>query len=1249
MNLKFITQTGALIILLFSTLLCAAQQPVPVPITSPNGSSCGNDALLRQLRQDPDYVAREEAFNESILNQYRNLSNDPVTLPVVVHIVRDDPFNVTDLDVINGIQDLNYAYSKSGPYSASMGVDSRIQFCLAQTDPLGGITNGITRTVSDLGQELCMETEDSRLKSLVVWDPAHYINIWLVNSVEGEAYYSFVCGQLIRLRAGAYATLPPGGGNTDGIVVPTFGETLAHEMGHYLGLYHTFEGGCFNDNCLFNGDRVCDTPPDNNVLSAPSCSSPGNSCQTDTLSNYSNGFFPIDVPDQISNFMDYGNGGCHNEFTQGQSDRMHATILGPRSGLLDDRCTPPCGENILANFIRDISDPRVGDNIHFTNTSTGATNYEWILNGSVVATTADYNFTTTGLGSDTIVLKAYNSPGCYATYSDIVFTRCGPRARFWGDKVIIASLTNVYEDSIAFTNTSINSSIYSWQVSTDNGITWTEVSTSVNLTYVFPHPGDWLVRLIASNGTCSDTSGSYHVPVSDPTADGSPFSMKISCYNNNKIKVSFCLVDWGIAPLPANSLITFYDGNPALPTSHLLSPIMHLPYNVPGGNCYMCFDHILNVNYVNVSEVWMVFNDSGHVVPIHLPNTTFPEKLYDNNISYVNTSRTTENASICQGSSYGGYTQTGTYIDTLFSLVNGCDSIRTLHLTVKPVPHTTINASICQGENYAGHTSSGTFTDTYNAANGCDSIRTLHLTVKPVPHTNVSISICQGENYAGHNSSGTYTDTYNAANGCDSTRTLYLTVKPLSFTVIDTAMCQGESYQGYSTTGTFTDVFTAANGCDSTRTLNLTIKPKKYRTINATICQGENYEGYSQAGTYINVFTASNGCDSTRTLNLTVNQLSYKTVTTSICDGENYAGHTQTGMYVDTYTAANGCDSIRTLYLTVKPNSSSTVSVILCEGENYSGHTQTGTYTDIFPSANGCDSTRTLNLLVNPKQITHLYPEICKGQSYFASGHQQNTSGIYYDTLNTYLGCDSVIITHLHVRDLPKPDLGPMRGICTHDTIRLDPGSFSSFLWQDGSTNQFFDVYFPGLYFVYVTDDIGCAGSDSVNIPKMYPLPNDFLPADTSLCLGNTVILKPREFISYLWSTGATTRSIAVNQTGTYRLEVTDFYGCKGTDSTHVFFYTDCLDIQIPNAFTPNDDQLNDHFRPFVPAPIMDFQMQIWDRWGKLLYATNDYTRGWDGTFKGIEQPTAAYIYVIRYKTRDGKPFKKKGSFLLIR
>ncbi|RYY58031.1 MAG: T9SS type B sorting domain-containing protein [Chitinophagaceae bacterium] len=1065
-NLNRITRNLLLLLLFLQPALTLhSQQKVrnglPPGSDKTTGNGCSNDILLDARRRDPVYVQREEAMNAAIRSATGKSANTPVVLPVVVHIVNNNPLSITDAQVIAGISDLNDAFSKSGIYSASAGADTKISFCLAQRDPEGGNTTGITRTTSFYGNNLNMDNEDARLKNLIQWDPAHYINIWFITSINAEAYANFSCGTWYRLGVGGYATLPPNGGPLDGIVATAWGTLMAHEMGHYLGLYHTFEGGCSNFDCTTNGDRVCDTPPDFSVKPSPSCASPENSCDTDTLSAFSNGFFTSDVPDQISNFMDYGNNACGNEFTQGQADRMHAAVLTQRPGLLVSQCTKPCTEPITAAFTRSDPYPLPGTVINFVNTSTGAANIEWFIDGVSHGNLSTIGSAFTLPGKYKVTLKAWNAdPTCFSSYTDYVIVNCGVTARFYTNKKAIASKLGVYTDSILFTNTSVNAVSYQWLVSNNVGMTETVVATSPNLNYVFPTPGNYQVRLVSTNGSCSDTTSFYTVPVADPTADAGIFDVAIRCSSGNQVKVDFCVADYGYASLPKNTPVSFYNNDPRLPGATLLSTYL-LPSAVPGGNCYMCFSYTVNVSYYGLPKLFVVFNDAGTPMPILLPNTPLLETNYHNNFASFAPPRTTVSAKICQGLNYSGHTTTGVYVDTFASFFNGCDSIRTLNLTVTP---------------------------TYNISMGM-----------------------------------------------------------------------------------------------------------------------------------------------------------------AICDGQTYAGHTSTGIYVDHYISSLGCDSTVTLDLLVKPRSFTSIAVTLCEGEVYGGHATSGTYVDVFPAANGCDSTRTLMLTVNPVKYTNFYPEICEGQSYFAAGANRTSSGIYRDTLATWLGCDSILVYNLTVHPLPKPDLGPDRGVCIGSALLLNPGSFTGYTWFNAATTPTYATGSLGTYWVEVMDNNGCRNSDTMRLTKIFGLPKNFLPPMDSMCKGNIIQLGVKGFNSYNWSTGATTESINVTETGTYFLTVIDRNGCTGKDSSEAYFFTNCLEIQVPDAFSPNSDGMNEIFTPMVPAPLKDYQLQVFNRWGQKLFDTRDRHRGWDGRVASVPQAAGVYVYLITYKDVTGKPLKKSGTILLVR
>lgn len=611
----------------------ALKLPFPVgAVPVGPGHFCATDLLLQAQRGNAAFVKAEEKMNREVAAAIRLFDVDSVVLPVVFHVIADDPYSIADKVLLDGLADLNNAFAKRGAWSASKGVDTKIRFCLAQKDPDGGNTTGITRVTSHWGNHVNPTIEDGKLKATAQWDPARYINIWYVKNIDLENFVNFSCGVWSRLGVAGYATLPPGGGALDGIVVTGFGNLIAHEMGHYLGLYHTFEGFCTNNDCLLNGDRVCDTPPDGSYLSSP-CNSPSNTCHTDTLSNYSNGHFKTDVPDPIENIMDYGLASCQNTFTQGQADRMMNAINTQRSGLLEAKCLAPCKDNVLALFRRNIDQPKQGDEVEFKNNSTGANTYQWFVDGAQVSTAQDFKYTFNQQGRFKVTLKAFKDNSCYGSFSEFVKVDCGVAARFYTDKLAIASEKVFYEDSIRFTNNSYNATQYKWLVGHDKGMAEQVVSTGPHLTYRFDVFANYTFRLVASNGQCSDTTLLYPVAVQDPKADGVPFMNAIHCYQQTKIRVNFYICNYGYDTLPANTPVSFYNADPRLAGAKKVGTTFYIPSDLPGHCCSWLFTHIVDVGAPGLNELWLSFNDNGASLPLSLPNTPYVEKNYLNNLA----------------------------------------------------------------------------------------------------------------------------------------------------------------------------------------------------------------------------------------------------------------------------------------------------------------------------------------------------------------------------------------------------------------------------------------------------------------------------------------------------------------------------------------------------------------------------------------------------------------------------------------
>lgn len=314
-------------------------------------------------------------------------------------------------------------------------------------------------------------------------------------------------------------------------------------------------------------------------------------------------------------------------------------------------------------------------------------------------------------------------------------------------------------------------------------------------------------------------------------------------------------------------------------------------------------------------------------------------------------------------------------------------------------------------------------------------------------------------------------------------------------------------------------------------------------------------------------------------------------------------------------------------------------------GQTYSS---SGTYFQTISNASGCDSIIKLNLTVHSAAFVTVNPNICEGDQYFAGGSYQTTSGIYKDTLLTINGCDSIITTNLTVFRAPNPNLGADRKICSNSTVSITPGIFSSYRWQDHSSQSHYTVNSAGKYWVTVNDANNCAATDTLNILSLDTIPTNFLPVDQDLCLGNVLRITVPNYFTYQWSTGSTGDFIDVSTFGTYYLTVKDFNSCTGADSI-IIQRKNCIYMSIPNAFTPNGDTKNDIFKPIINQAIKNFSFIVFNRYGQTVFETRDYAKGWDGTFKGKKQSTGSYVYRIKYTNIFGVETVENGSVLLIR
>src|ERR1043165_1870695 len=321
--------SSALCVILFALTL-DAQQP----------EKCGTDKLLHDLFVNDPNAAQKWQQRYNVVANFlstgagRSNQNVIITIPVVFHVIHSGQtlgsgLNISDNQIQSQIAILNECYRKQNADIASIPswfqgreADIMVEFCLASYDPSGNPSTSVTRhNIANTGNF------DTDVKPTTQWDPYKYLNIWTTN---------------LGTTLLGYAT-PPGlfPWNQDGVVLDyrtvgkapanpfagthELGRTCVHEVGHWLGLFHTFQDSCVGmtpQTCGMAGDFICDTPPEKEATFG----------QPNLLQNTCHES-PVDENDMWMNHMDYPDDDRRYMFTHDQSDVMRATLATSRLSI----------------------------------------------------------------------------------------------------------------------------------------------------------------------------------------------------------------------------------------------------------------------------------------------------------------------------------------------------------------------------------------------------------------------------------------------------------------------------------------------------------------------------------------------------------------------------------------------------------------------------------------------------------------------------------------------------------------------------------------------------------------------------------------------------------------------------------------------------------------------------------------------------------------------------------------------------
>lgn len=235
-------------------------------------------------------------------------------------------------------------------------------------------------------------------------------------------------------------------------------------------------------------------------------------------------------------------------------------------------------------------------------------------------------------------------------------------------------------------------------------------------------------------------------------------------------------------------------------------------------------------------------------------------------------------------------------------------------------------------------------------------------------------------------------------------------------------------------------------------------------------------------------------------------------------------------------------------------------------------------------------------------------------------------------------GCSNSASTVITVDSYPNFTLGPDMAYCA-DSLRILSGPAipgATYFWSTGERTQSIQPKSSGTYRLIVGAG-NCNNADTVAI-KVLPMPNLTLPTKATVCVADnrTVALDAggNPTFQYRWNPGGeTTRIINVGKVGVYTVEVTNADGCAEDHSIEVVDMCE-PQIYVPDAFSPNGDGTNDRLKVTTAhVADRDYEFRIYDRWGELIFRTNDKNEEWDGTYKGRSFPPSTYAWVVVYRS----------------
>ena len=586
--------------------------------------------------------------------------------------------------------------------------------------------------------------------------------------------------------------------------------------------------------------------------------------------------------------------------------------------------------------------------------------------------------------------------------------------------------------------------------------------------------------------------------------------------------------------------------------------------------------------------------------------------------SYTSTLQNPTINSILPASS-GNYTATAFFSSNNYTCnttaVTNISVIATLPLTV-----TATNSNICIFQSTT-LTASGAVNYTWTPPATLNSTNGTTVSANPLATTVYSITGADGH-------------------GCLETNTITLVVNPLPIiTVSNNTMCLGTSAL-LTANGAVGYTWTPSSSLTNPNNFSVTATP----SVNTT---------YTITG------VDSEGCINSTTASVLVNSLPVLTISDhTICNGNS------------TSIAVSGANNYTWLPATAL-SSTSSANVI-------SNPLQTITYTVIGMNLNGCKQTTISTVVVNqlPQIVITSPTVICLGQSIIinvngALTYTWNNASITPSiTVNPIVptsytvagvdenGCINTETVLLNVIIQPTLSITGSPTVCLGKALTLTASGGFNYSWNTGGTSNVVTIV-PQANTIYTVNSgtAPCISSTVFAVTVYTPQAQSTSANPTNIIYGASSVIQANiqtgNPFTWLYSSDincntCATNTVSPSETTIYTVTSTDNNGCVVTGTVLVQVEKICGDAFVPSAFSPNGDGFNDFWCAYGNC-IATMNLQLYNRWGEKVFESNDKNTCWDGTYNGVMQNDAVFIYQLTAKFVNGEKIVKKGNVTLKR